>query len=94
MLTFFQCNQATHMTTQKYLEHFNNVVDVIENSGGSAGSQPGIAKEIMVEKNYSPSTITIAQCDEGKQCAQQQYLATTFVLSADHVRYVKLIEDL
>jgi hypothetical protein len=48
----------------------------------------------MVEKNYSTSAITKVQHDEVKQCALQQYLATAFILSADHVQYGKLIEDL
>jgi hypothetical protein len=32
---FYLCQQARHVTTAMYLEQFQNVVDVVEHSGGS-----------------------------------------------------------
>jgi hypothetical protein len=43
---FYLCLQGKYMTTQAYLEHFQNIVDVIKHSGGINVHEPGIEKMV------------------------------------------------
>jgi hypothetical protein len=76
------------------LEQFQNIVDVIEHSGGSVGNEPGIMKLLATEKKMVMSTITQAERAEIKKEAQEQYLAAAFMLGSNRNRYGKLIESL
>eukprot|EP00978_Attheya_sp_CCMP212_P004566 scaffold9975_cov51-Attheya_sp.AAC.2 len=55
------CKQGKHMTTQEYMEMFQNVVDVIEHSGGSIGYAPAGDTFIAKEKNINITTATPEQ---------------------------------
>ena len=39
--------QGKYMTTQAYLEQFQNMIDVIGHTGGMVGHQPGIERAMM-----------------------------------------------
>jgi hypothetical protein len=87
------CKQGKHMTTQEYMELFQNVVDVIEHSGGSIGYAP--AGEAFIAKSYDIDVDT-AQPEELLMMAKESkdwFLATAFLKGADKTRYGKLIED-
>jgi hypothetical protein len=91
---FYLCQQKQHAATQAYLEQFQNIVDVIEHSGGSVGNEPGIMKLLATEKKMVMSTITQAERLEIKKEAHEQYLAAAFLLGSDRNRYGKLNESL
>lgn len=87
---FYIHSQGQHVTTQAYLEQFQNIVDVIEHSGGGIGSEPGIDSIIAKEKGKQVNELTPADKSE----AQDRYLAVAFILGSDRLRYGKLIENL
>ena len=91
---FYFCAQGRHTTTSEYMEKFQNMVDVIEHSGGSVGHQPGILEEVADGKKIDLKTASNDDIAELKKTAQEQYLATAFLLSSDRGRYGRLLEDL
>ena len=82
------------MTTQVFMERFQNLIDVIEYSGGSIGIQPGIVKALATEKQIDVNRLTRQEKDELEKEAQGRYLAMTFTLNSDRTKYGTLIEDL
>jgi hypothetical protein len=80
------------MTTQAYLEVFQNTVDVIEHSGGSIGNHPGIEEAIMQKKDIADPTAE--QVAIIKKEAQEEYPAAAFLLNSDRPRYASLLQDL
>ena len=82
------------MTTQVYLDHFQNMVDVIEHTGGTIGHQPGLEQLIMTKLNIIHEMA--AQLDRltVKKEAQGRFLAVAFILGADTRQFGRLIENL
>ncbi len=91
---FYLCSQGRLATTQAYLEQFQNVVDVIEHSGGLLGFEPGVVRDIATEKGYDEDNLTEAQKDEVRIEGKNRYLAVAFILGSDRSRYGRLIEEL
>jgi hypothetical protein len=89
---FYLCQQGKHMTTQAYLEVFQNTVDVIEHSGGSIGNHPGIKGAIAEKKDINEPNAE--QAEEIKKEAQEEYLAAAFLLNSDRARYASLLQNL
>jgi hypothetical protein len=83
--------QTRNMTTQAYLELFQNTVDVIEHTGGSIGVKPGIIRAYNRASGYPEDRPLTA----AKQVIRQGiYLGTAFILGPDRARYGKLVENL
>jgi hypothetical protein len=85
------------MTTQAYLEHFQNIVDVIEHSGGTIGHQPGTKK--MVAHAAGVDVVDIddmskEERDDLQKDAQLRYLAVAFILGSDRPQFGRLIENI
>ena len=88
------CVQTKHMTTQVFMERFQNLVDVIEYSDGSIGMHPGILKALFIEKQIDRSRLSDIEREEIEKEAQGRYLAMTFILNCDRNKYGKMLEDL
>jgi hypothetical protein len=43
MKRYYSCTQGKFVTTQAYLEHFQNVIDVVVHSGGEIAGHPGVS---------------------------------------------------
>ena len=82
------------MTTQSYMEKFQNLVDVIEYSGGTVGMQPSIVEALIKEKQMNANRMSTQQKDEVNKEAQGMYLAVTFIVNSNKGKYGKLLEDL
>jgi len=91
---FYLCSQGKHLTTQAYLELFQNMHDVIVHSGGSIGHEPGIEAAVAAETGAVIATMTKAQGDALSKTAQERYLAVAFLLGSDRSRYGRLIKNL
>jgi hypothetical protein len=91
---FYFCAQGRLATTSAYMEQFQNVIDVIEHSGGSIGDDPGILQGLAAEKEKDLKGMSPNELSELKKEAQEQYLAVAFLLSADRGRYGRFIEGL
>jgi hypothetical protein len=48
---FYNCHQKMGITVTAYLEQFQNMVDVIEHSGGDIGNDQGIITNMSVAKD-------------------------------------------
>ena len=82
------------MTVQAYLEQFQNMLAVIEHSGGSLGEHTGIEQAIANNRGRVYELMEEMEQALIKRDAQAQYLATTFILGADQSKYRRLIENL
>jgi hypothetical protein len=80
------------MTMQAYLEMFQNIVDVIEHSGGSIGNHPGIVAAIIKKHGLTVATITSDEMAALDLEGQQEYLAVSFLLNVDQARYASYIQ--
>jgi hypothetical protein len=67
---FYLCQQGRNMTTQVYLDWFQNTVDVIHHSGGIIGKHLGIEKAIITKKGLTPTLMTNVEKKEVKDEAQ------------------------
>eukprot|EP00978_Attheya_sp_CCMP212_P039376 scaffold204112_cov24-Attheya_sp.AAC.1 len=66
---------------------FQNVVDVIEHSGGSIGYAPAGEAYIAKEKNIVIGSATPEELILMAHESKQWYLATAFLKGADKIRY-------
>lgn len=91
---FYMCYQGKFTTTAIYLEQFQNMIDVIQQSGGGIGDDQGIIDSLIAERNFDVTTCTAAELEALEKDAQQQYLSVAFILGSDRSRYGRLIENL
>jgi hypothetical protein len=85
---FYHCVQGRHTTMATYMEQFQNIINIIEESGGSIGDDPGILEALT----DATGTNDLAKLEKE---AHEQYLAVAFLLGANSGRYGKLLlEDL
>ena len=91
---FYMTVQGKYMTTQAYLEQFQNMIDVIGHTGGMVGHQPGIERAIMRERGIDPTNATTMQQMEIEKDAQNRYLAVALMLGSDKARFGRLLENL
>eukprot|EP00978_Attheya_sp_CCMP212_P011483 scaffold28330_cov35-Attheya_sp.AAC.1 len=87
--------QGKHMTTQAYMEMFQNVIDVVDHTGGSfgvtdSGNEYAALMLHGVELEYVTDENDLSNV---KKSAREMYLATAFFLGADKIRFGRLIED-
>jgi hypothetical protein len=90
---FYSCRQGKQMTTQAYLELFQNTVDVIQHSRGAIGNHPGIVDMIMSRQGLTAALTSDAERAEAAKEAQDKYLAVAFLLHADRTRYSSMLQD-
>ena len=98
---FFMLFQGSKTTkTQAYLEQFQNMIDVIQHSGGSIGEYSGgsIGEYSGVEKmilgKKSKDNLSEAELIDLKEEIKDRSMAVTFLLCANHLQYGKLVENM
>eukprot|EP00978_Attheya_sp_CCMP212_P010678 scaffold25993_cov57-Attheya_sp.AAC.2 len=91
---FYYCRQGKNSTPQVYLEQFQNMVDVIEHSGGTIGDEPGVVNMIMSKRNLNMAAIPPADLAVITKEAREQCLAMSFLARSDRNWYGQKIEDL
>jgi hypothetical protein len=82
------------MTTQDYLKHFQNMVDVIDHTGGVVGKLPGLEGKLLLLKGKTLAQMTIEERAALPLESQERYLAMAFMLSANRSRYGRLLEEM
>ena len=93
---YYNCSQGRYATTQAYMEHFQNVVDVVTTSGGSIAGHKGV-EDTLISKlpgEVTRETITDIQLKKVLEESTERSTAIAFLLGCDRSRYGKLIEDL
>jgi hypothetical protein len=92
---FYTYEQGPTVTTSMYHTHFQNLIEVIEDVGGSLGYESdGIIQALAKERGWDINDNKNDITDEMKREAKEAYLATIFIVNADPIRYGKLIIDL
>eukprot|EP00978_Attheya_sp_CCMP212_P023259 scaffold70854_cov34-Attheya_sp.AAC.1 len=76
---FYHCKQGKYSTPQVYLEQFQNMVDVIEHSGGTISDEPGVVNMIMTDRNLDMAAIPPADLAVIMEEAREQCLAMSFL---------------
>ena len=89
---FYSFHQGQEITNTKYLEQFNNLVDIAEQNDGKFGHE-----QILVDKDEEYDAIDIAKCtvddqEEALERTHNAYLGYALIFNADNVRYGKLKE--
>ena len=74
-----------------YLDTFQNLVNVIEHTGGIIGLESGIMKAFNLKYGREANKLLTAA---EKAVTKDNYLAIVFILGADRNRCGKLVEDL
>jgi hypothetical protein len=82
------------MTTQDYLKHFQNMVDVINHTGGVVGKLPGLEGKLLLLKGKTLAQMKIKERAALPLESQERYLAMAFMLSANPSRYGRLLEEM
>jgi hypothetical protein len=90
---FYVLTQDKNMTCPTYLQRFNNHVDVVNHCGGDLGVHSSRVVEIL-SRNGTSVNPSDPQLLSAQTEAQDEYLATAFLLSSDRKGFGKLIEDL
>jgi hypothetical protein len=85
---FYMLSQGKHTTCQAYLERFRNCVDEIEYYRGC------LIKDILASDGKDLDTATTEELERAGEIAQEQYLATAFLLGSDRTPYGQLTVDL
>ncbi len=91
---YYNCSQGKFASAQAYLEHFQNVIAVVTESGGSIAGHEGIENIIIGEEGYDRERMTEAQANEVKDKTTARSTAMAFLLGSDRSRYGRLIEAL
>ena len=87
--------QEAKVSTNDYFKQFMNTVKVIGHSGGSVWNDKGI--KAIVLKDMKKTSITAMDEAEKKTFendVKERTLAVAFLLSADRMRFGKLVEDM
>eukprot|EP00978_Attheya_sp_CCMP212_P014516 scaffold37028_cov57-Attheya_sp.AAC.7 len=84
-----------HMTTQAYMEMFQNVIDVVDHTSGSFGVTTSGNKYAVLLIHGTELEFVMDKDDLAnvKKVAREMNLATAFFLGADKFRFGRLIED-
>jgi Reverse transcriptase (RNA-dependent DNA polymerase)/Zinc knuckle len=88
------CTQGKHVTTQMYLEQFKNIVDVLTSPGGEIGLSKLARKAVADEYDYDINNMSGVEKAIVEKETLERYLAMSFILGADKLRYGRLIENL
>lgn len=84
--------QGRTTTTQAYLEQFQNMIDVIQHSGGSIGEDSGVEKMILGKK--SKDNLSEAELIDLQEEIKDWSMAVAFWLGADRLQYGKLVKNM
>jgi hypothetical protein len=91
---YYNCAQGKYATTQVYLEHFQNVIAVVTESGGSIAAHPGVDNVVIAEGIIPRADMTEEQLHEVTNKTTARSTAMAFLLGCDRSRYGRLIDDL
>ena len=100
-IKFSRFFQGKEMTNLQYQKTFDNLVDVIEQHGGSVGVHWRVIAKILETETgikYNDATwmsdYTVEQFTSAKDKAKERVLARTFILQSDKDRYGSMLATL
>jgi hypothetical protein len=94
MRDFYSLSQGKHRNNQEYYNDFNSLVLTAEESGTTIGAHPAGVTEILNKSAIDPANPTNDERTAAIKSAVERYLAVTFLLGADRIRYGTLVEEI
>jgi hypothetical protein len=91
---FYNCAQGKFATTQSYMEHLKNTLDVVIHCGSTVTGNPGVEDSIVAERGLAPIKLTAEVLADIRTEAMSPTTAVAFLLGCDKSRYGRLIDDL
>ena len=88
---YYMQYQGRTTTVQQFHVQFLNTVDVVKHSGGNIADDVGVEK--MILGNRDKEKMTKAELKALASDVEERSLAVAFMLTADRLRFGKLIED-
>ena len=95
LIAFYNCKQDSRMTTDAYLEVFNNTVAIVEYCGGTIGTSIELERAMGRERGIND--ILTLDDDERRELqadAQERFLAVAFIMGADKQQFGTLMLDI
>ena len=94
MKRYYNVSQGKFATTQAYLDHFQNLVDVVIHSGGEIARHPGVENQVIGEKIMMQETMNDNDWKAVNAEVTASSTAMVFLLGSNCSRFGRLIEDL
>jgi hypothetical protein len=94
MRDFYDLKQGKHRSNQGYYDEFKLMVLTAMDSGATIGAHPGAINEVLNTTASDTDFPTTEEHDYATKAATDRYLAVTFLLGADKVRYGTLVEEI
>ena len=94
MQVFYTCRQGERVTTESYLETFNNNVSIVTYCGGSLGTAKELGEALAIERKLVLATIDADTMKALRIEAQDRYLAVAFIMGADKKRFGALMTEM
>ena len=91
---YYNCAQGKFSTTQAYMDHFQNTLDVVLHCKATVSEHPGIEDLVIAERKTTRETISEEELAEIKAEVFARSTAIAFLLGCDRARYGKLLDDL
>ncbi len=91
---FYSLQQGRDMSTQSFLDRFQNNMDVIEHGGGTVGMYPGLQEAVLKEQKIDKDTADDPTLLAAVTIGQERFIACAFLFASDRGRFGKLLEDL
>jgi hypothetical protein len=82
------------MSNAMFLENFQTLVSVVEDYGGTIGTDPKGAKAELIKEGIDVDNASDASKQNAMETAKNRYMAMAMLTAADVARYSRLLEDL
>jgi Reverse transcriptase (RNA-dependent DNA polymerase)/Zinc knuckle len=89
----WKCIQEPNESNAQYADRFQTTVEVVEQSGGEIGHQPGIERFLAQERGFdydNPGAIHANDLAALHDDAKELFFTTVFLMNADRRRYKEL----
>ena len=91
---FYSFCQGQEITNTKYLEQFNNLVDIVEQHDGKFGNEQILIDKDEIYDKIAVANRTIENREAATERTRQTYLGYALIFKSDNARYGKLKEEL
>jgi allophanate hydrolase subunit 1 len=84
--------QTKDMLNAMFLENFQTLVSVVEDYGGTIGTDPKGAKAELIKEGINVDNASDASTRKAMETAKNRYLTMAMLTAADIARYIHLLE--
>jgi hypothetical protein len=91
---FYRFYQTKDMSNAMFLENFQTLVTVVEDYGGTIGTDPKGAKAELIKEGINVDNASDASKRKAMETTMNRYLAMAMLTAADVAQYSRLLEYL